>query len=305
MFGAAVARPRQNPETGEWWDGRVYFSSFTRREAAVRNSRHRPAGTLVTKPVSVNREVYCEWLCFDVVTAAIAQWPDWVPRKIKIQQDNAKPHIRLNDPTWLEVQAFYARPENGGWQLELCFQPPNSPDLNILDLAMFRAMQSIQQQHQTKNIDELIAIVKQVWESFPLETSKKVWTSLQMVMNAIISVDGKNHYKLPHMAKDKWIREHGDLPLRLQCTVTQAEQEDDKEEADPVPQEAAAPPSPPANNVETAQVNTSPTGVHELPELTGFHNLSLQAVAEEDLWDDMGGNLEWDDNAGHDDEGGD
>ena len=199
MFGASVARSRQNLATREWWDGRVHLSSFTRYEAAVRNSRHRPTGTLVTKTVSVDRKVYREWLCYDVVTAAIVQWPDRVPRHIKIQQDNAKPHIPIDNPTWLEVQAFYAQPENGGWQLELCFQPPNSPDLNILDLAMFRAMQSIQQQHKTKNIDELIDIAKQVWNSFPLETSKKVWTSLQMVMNAIISVDGKNHYKLPHI----------------------------------------------------------------------------------------------------------
>jgi hypothetical protein len=28
MFGAAVARPHQNPETGEWWDGIGSFASF-------------------------------------------------------------------------------------------------------------------------------------------------------------------------------------------------------------------------------------------------------------------------------------
>jgi hypothetical protein len=44
MFGAAVARPRQNPETGEWWDGtKVHLQPFTKIEVAQRNSRNCPA----------------------------------------------------------------------------------------------------------------------------------------------------------------------------------------------------------------------------------------------------------------------
>jgi hypothetical protein len=293
MFGAAVARPRQNPETGEWWHGKVHISPFIQYEAAQRSSRNRPAGTIITKSINVNREVYRNWLCNDCVTAAIAQWPDWAPKHIRFQQDNAKPHIPTNDPHWLSVQAFYALPENGGWQLELRFQPPNSPDLNILDLAQFRAMQSLQQQHQTKNIDELIAVVQQCWNEFPLETSKKVWTSLQMVMNAIIAAGGRNSYKLPHMGKEKWIRENGELPLRLQCTaLTHAA--------------AAASPTPPANNhaqAEDTEGSASPTSIMHGDELTiDFHNLSLEAVAEDDLWESLGQELEWEDGAGHEEE---
>jgi hypothetical protein len=173
----------------------------------------------------------------------------------------------------------------------LRFQPPNSPDLNILDLAQFRAMQSLQQQYQTKNIDELIAVVQNCWNEFPLQTSKKVWTSLQMVMNAVIAAGGRNSYKLPHMGKEKWIRENGELPLRLECTaLTQ-------------PAAAAAPPTPPANNhaqAADAEGSTSPTSIMQGDQLTiDFHNLSLEAVAEDDLWESLGDELEWDDGAGH------
>lgn len=293
MFGAAVARPRHNPETGEWWHGRVLLSPFVQYEAAQRSSRNRPAGTIITKCVNVNREVYRKWLCDDCVTAAIAQWPDWAPRHIRFQQDNAKPHIPINDPHWLSVQAFYALPENGGWQLELRFQPPNSPDFNILDLGQFRAMQSIQQQHQTRNIDELIAVVQNCWNNFPIHTSKKVWSSLQLVMNACITVDGRNSYKLPHYAKEKFMRENGELPLRLECSA--------------LVQAAAAPPTPPANNHEQtadADAGTSPTSVMQMAEelTNNLANLSLQAVAEEDLWENLGDDLEWDDSAGHGEE---
>ncbi len=33
----------------------------------------------------------------------------------------------------------------GGWSIEVVCQPPNSPDLNILDLGFFRAVQTLQQ----------------------------------------------------------------------------------------------------------------------------------------------------------------
>ncbi|KAL3765301.1 hypothetical protein ACHAWO_000966 [Cyclotella atomus] len=88
-------------------------------------------------------------------------------------------------------------------------KPPNSPDFNICDLAEFRAMQSLQQQHRTKNVDELIEVVKKCWNDFPLATSKKAWTTLQLIFDECLKVDGANNYKLPHMQKEKWIREHG------------------------------------------------------------------------------------------------
>ena len=58
MFGAAVARPRQNPLTGEWWDGKIHLHPFIVKVPAQRASRNRPRGTLITKTVTVNRPVY-------------------------------------------------------------------------------------------------------------------------------------------------------------------------------------------------------------------------------------------------------
>jgi hypothetical protein len=41
----------------------------------------------------------------------------------------------------------------------------------------------------------------------------------QLVLNQIINVKGGINYKLPHMNKDKWVRENGrPLPTRLECT---------------------------------------------------------------------------------------
>jgi len=56
---------------------------------------------------------------------------------IYIQQDNAKTHIPVDD---LE---FVAAAQAEGWDIRLTCRPPNSPDLNILDLGFFAALQSL------------------------------------------------------------------------------------------------------------------------------------------------------------------
>ena len=56
---------------------------------------------------------------------------------IWIQHDNAKTHIPVDDPE------FVVAAQAEGWDIRLRCQPPNSPDLNILDLGFFAALQSI------------------------------------------------------------------------------------------------------------------------------------------------------------------
>jgi len=47
----------------------------------------------------------------------------------------------------------------GGWSVQLKNQPPNSPDLNILDLDFFNTIQSLQYEKAPGGIDELIVAV--------------------------------------------------------------------------------------------------------------------------------------------------
>jgi hypothetical protein len=153
-----------------------------------------------------------------------AQWSPWAP-KIKIvnlQQDNVTPHIKSDGPAFLAVLAFYALAENGRWTICLHFKPLNSPNFNILNLiVMVRAMQSLQQMHQCRNIEEFVDIVKRCWaDLFPLDTCKKVWTSLQLVLNQCLKAGVVNNYKLPHMSKDKYIWEHSKIPLRLPALLS-------------------------------------------------------------------------------------
>nr|XP_043615805.1 uncharacterized protein LOC122587706 [Erigeron canadensis] len=118
---------------------RTCIFPFTKLEPAKRSSKNRVAGTLETKPIlSVTKEVTRSWLIDKVLPAIRNKWPQGHSGPIFIQQDNAKPHISIDD------EQFIQEASRDGFDIRLRFQPPNSPDLNVLDLGFFRAIQSLQ-----------------------------------------------------------------------------------------------------------------------------------------------------------------
>ncbi|GJV86140.1 hypothetical protein Tco_1526038 [Tanacetum coccineum] len=140
MFLAAVARPRFDMSGHEIFSGKIGIFPFTTLEQAKRSSKNRVAGTLETKPIlSVTKDVTRSWLIHKVLPAIRAKWPQGHTGPIFIQQDNVKPHIDVNDVEFLQEVS------RDGFDIRLRFQPPNSPDLNVLDLSFFRAIQSLQE----------------------------------------------------------------------------------------------------------------------------------------------------------------
>ena len=73
---------------------------------------------------------------------------------IKVQQDNAKLHIRNDDMAW--QQAI----KHSGLDIQLVEEKPNSQDLHILDLSLFTTIQAKQYLKKAININKLIVAVK-------------------------------------------------------------------------------------------------------------------------------------------------
>jgi hypothetical protein len=104
----------------------------------------------------------------------------------------------------------------GGWHIELIFQPPNSPDLNILDLVFFAALQSIFQKLFPGSLDDIVKKVLQAYKEYPAERSNRIFLTLQSCMREVLKIKGSQHYKVPHMRK-KTLARLGILPIRLEC----------------------------------------------------------------------------------------
>ena len=208
MFLSAICRPHINQVTGEViFDGKIGIFPFIQLEPAQRASRNRPRGTLVVKNVTVDAQAYFDMLCDNVLPAIHQKFPN-LEAKILIQQDNAGPHLDPLDATWREAVG------SSGVDIELYNQPANSPDLNINDLGFFRAIESIQQKHRSRVAEELIENVNKAFEAYTANDINKIWVTHQSCMVEILKALGGNQYKIPHMKKDKLLRE-GKLPTSL------------------------------------------------------------------------------------------
>lgn len=177
-------------------DGKYGIYPFIHYVTAKKNSKNRAAGTIETKAIeSVTQQVIRTMLIEKVIPSIMKNWPAHLPKHILLQQDNARPHISDSDLEFKEAAT------KNGFNIQLVFQPPQSPDLNILDLCLFRSVQSIQHQSFPKNLDELITRVQDAYDFYDPQKIKFAWLQLQYVMTEILKVKGGNNYKNPHHGK--------------------------------------------------------------------------------------------------------
>ncbi|ETV64712.1 hypothetical protein H257_18450 [Aphanomyces astaci] len=87
--------------------------------------------------------------------------------------------------------------------MQVRFQPPNSPDLNVLDLGFFRALQTLEERNYSRNIDDIIAATDEAWQDVDMMTLNANFLTLQCCMQEVMCVEGDNGYKIPHMKKAK------------------------------------------------------------------------------------------------------
>ncbi|XP_059638664.1 uncharacterized protein LOC132280930 [Cornus florida] len=191
---------------------KIGIFSFTYKETAKRNNKNRMAETLEMKPIlSVTKDVIRLCLIEKVLPAIRTRWAYiCMTETVFTQQDNARPHIDPHDSEFLEAAS------KDGFNIRLCFQPLNSPDMNVLDLGCFRAIQSLQHQQAPTTIDELIDAVEKSFNKLATESLNYVFLTLQECMIETMKVYRGNNYKLPCMGKDQ-LKRNGNLPSQLHC----------------------------------------------------------------------------------------
>ena len=138
MFLCTVARPRFNTSANSWWDGKLGIWPIGDWEPAQWGLKNRHKGTLIWKNKTVTKVVYRDVLINKLILAILDKWPrrDRMSRTISIQQDGAQNHIHEDD------QEFNNALTEQEINAKLYTQMPNSPDMNLLDLGFFRAIQS-------------------------------------------------------------------------------------------------------------------------------------------------------------------
>lgn len=212
MFLAAVARPRYSHSSKTFFDGKIGIWPFVHDVEAQRNSCNRPAGTMEKKTLNVTGDVFQEYLTTKVIPAIKEKWVGRHSTPILIQQDNARPHSKGTDKN-INVTG-----QKDGWNIRMSNQPANSPDLNVLDLGFFNAIQSLQAQKCAFKIEHLIEAVEEAFKEIDYTSLHDNFITLQSVMREILTNEGSNDFKIPHMDK-KGNRKRGTEITRLHCPV--------------------------------------------------------------------------------------
>ncbi|GMF41447.1 unnamed protein product [Phytophthora fragariaefolia] len=95
MILAAVARPRHDPVTGRFFDGKIGVWAILTHEPAKHSSRNRPVETMVPCAVSVSKTSDREMLIEKVLPAIQEKFPGANEGMlIVVQHDNAHPMMR-------------------------------------------------------------------------------------------------------------------------------------------------------------------------------------------------------------------
>ena len=108
----------------------------------------------------VTKEVYQDLLISKLLSTIMEKWPrrDRLSRKIFIQQDGVKNHISEDDKVFKDALM------EKGINTKLYMQAADSPDVNLLDLRIFRAIQSFNDT-MPKNKEKLIQVVSMAYHS--------------------------------------------------------------------------------------------------------------------------------------------
>ncbi|ETV66171.1 hypothetical protein H257_17323 [Aphanomyces astaci] len=184
MFMVVVARPRSD------WDGKlgcwplvvgVHSRPTNKRESASRRTCHddgqrHEAGLPFVIP-SIKEK--WRWLTDDNEGV------------VYLQQDNARVHVAADGPT------VVAATEYATFRIQVRNPPPQSPDLNVLDLGVFNSIQAFQQTMECKIIDDLGLAIELSFDELAPMILGKTFATLHRVIKAVLHANGGNSYKTP------------------------------------------------------------------------------------------------------------
>lgn len=198
MITAALTEPT------ETFDGKIAMIAHGDWVEAQRSSANRPRGTLEFKGKNVDADEFYdgqtkEGGILDMIVEKMQ------PEEfVQIQVDNAPAHTGQGVKE--RLQAFI---ENNHLEMEYVNQPANSPDFNMLDLALFNALQKNTdriKKSKSPTIMNLLESCLEALEKYSAQLLKIAFGHLFACYNETLKIMGDNRYKSPHNDVRKKIR---------------------------------------------------------------------------------------------------
>lgn len=138
---------------------------------------------------------------------------------VTVQMDNAKPHIGYDNVANLNEFA-----KDHGFVVNVTLQPPRSPDLNKLDMSVFRSLAARASNYkvQSNNLNELACNVVREYEDYPIDYLLRTHAQTFAVYREILRHDGGIDYPSPHGEIRKHQKEGSEIvDLYVDVTLVQ------------------------------------------------------------------------------------
>lgn len=192
MFLAAIGVPQMRDD-GTFFDGKIFIEPFITITPAKRKSENREAGTLETKPMNVDAAIFQVMVLekgglLDRIQSTMAGISG---EEILVQQDNASPHVGKRNREIINEEA-----QRRGLSIRFVNQPPQSPDLNKLDLCFFHSLnkQRYAMMRRCKSYDDIIRSVKLAFNNYSVDKLMRVHALQYVAYREILKAHGDNNY---------------------------------------------------------------------------------------------------------------
>jgi hypothetical protein len=143
----------------------------------------------------VERDCSCDSNCMlqkmNLIRAEIPCHTPWIPRdrSINLILDSAGGHGTR------AAKEQYTRKLLENHNIIIKWQPPRSPELNVLDLGLWMSLQSAvekKQRDQRRTQDALALSVQEAWRDLPVASINKVFSRIPVVCQLIVVEGGDN-----------------------------------------------------------------------------------------------------------------
>jgi hypothetical protein len=201
MFLMAVGLPQILPD-GTVFDGKIGLWDITKLVPAKRGSKNRPRGTVETKSTAMTAKEFKNKMAdpggvFDMIEHKLGSYfTNPIHVTINVQQDGAKPHIAKTI-----IPAIKEESKKGKRLINMQTQPPQSPDLNVLDLAFINSIKKSAKYAKYEangDVKEFVRLVKESFSSYSSSKLSRICALQYVAYREILNVDGGNQYDMPH-----------------------------------------------------------------------------------------------------------
>jgi hypothetical protein len=188
MFLAASARPRPG------FDGKVGIWRVAEKHTAARRSKNHEKDDEYDKDATMTTERYFAMMQDSVFPAIVSAFAGTKIKTVVVQQDGASPHTGKDVVARLNAIGAKLSPK-----LKVRTQPAQSPDMNINDLAFFRALDVLVRkvrrgESNAFDKEKLVADVLKAHAEYPSEQLEAMWDYKSYVMEAVEACGGGNDY---------------------------------------------------------------------------------------------------------------